>query len=229
MKHLLFSLLLIGVFSCSAQNSSTKLSADEFEKAIDSQKVQLLDVRTSKEFSSGHIKDAMQADWTNADQFKERIKYVDKDKPVYVYCLAGGRSAAAAAWMKEHGFSNIIELQGGINAWKTANKPLEGAEAVSQWTEQDYWAQIPKDKTVLVDFGASWCPPCVKMEPVLKEVIKEQGDKINFVKVDGGVHLNVMKALGVDALPVLIVYKNGKEVWRKQGIADKKEILAALN
>jgi hypothetical protein len=37
-----------------------------------------------------------------------------------------------------------------------------------------------------------------------------------------------MKAMGVEALPVLIIYKNGKEVWRKQGIADKKEILAAL-
>jgi rhodanese-related sulfurtransferase len=94
----------------------------------------VLDVRKATEFKNGHLKNALQADWTNKQQFFERIKYVDKDRPVYIYCLAGGRSAAAAAWMRENGFTKVVELSGGINAWKNAGKPVEGNTNVKQMT-----------------------------------------------------------------------------------------------
>jgi thiol-disulfide isomerase/thioredoxin len=50
-----------------------------------------------------------------------------------------------------------------MNAWKKENKPVEGMSNIPQMTIEQYWANIPKDKTTLVDFGASWCPPCIKM------------------------------------------------------------------
>jgi thioredoxin-like negative regulator of GroEL len=130
--------------------------------------------------------------------------------------------------MRKNGFKNVVELTGGINAWKNASKPLEGKSNETQLTVEQYWASIPKDKTTLVDFGATWCPPCVKMNPVLDEL--QNNKELNFllVKVDAGIHTDVMKALNVEPIPVFIVYKEGKEVWRKQGVVSKEELLTQL-
>lgn len=229
MKNVCFGFLLFVSFSChSQQDSSRTLKTDKFEKAISKTGIQLLDVRTPGEFRSGHIKNSLQADWNNKAEFNDRIQYVDKNKPVYVYCLVGARSAAAADWMRQNGFTNVYELQGGLNAWKKDGKKLEGASNETQMTIEQYWAKIPADKTVLVDFGANWCPPCVKMAPVIDEL--ESNKNLNFLllKVDAGIHTDVMKELNIEPIPVFIVYKNGKEVWRKQGIVSKEELLAQL-
>jgi rhodanese-related sulfurtransferase len=228
MKTIYTALCVFILYACNAQTKTGSANAEEFEKGIAKENIQVLDVRTVGEYNSGHIKNALLADWNNKEQFTERIKYVDKDKPVYVYCLAGGRSAAAADWMKQNGFTTVINLEGGINAWKKNNKPLEGVSNEKQFTLEEYKALIPADSVVLVDFGAKWCPPCVKMEPVLQELFKEKGTAFKFVRIDGGVHTDVMKAMNVDALPVFIIYKNGKEVWRKQGLTEKKEFLQHL-
>jgi thioredoxin-like negative regulator of GroEL len=87
-----------------------------------------------------------------------------------------------------------------------------------------YSAATTKSPLVLVDFGAQWCPPCVKMEPVLNVLLADASLKFSFVKVDGGNDIDVMKAQQVDALPVFVIYKNGKEIWRKQGIVDQAEL-----
>jgi rhodanese-related sulfurtransferase len=228
MKIIYTALSVFILFGCNAQTKTGSANAEEFEKGIAEKNIQVLDVRTAGEYNSGHIKKALLADWNNTEQFTERIKYVDKNKPVYVYCLAGGRSAAAADWMKKNGFSTVINLEGGINAWKRNNKPLEGVSNEKQFTLEEYKAMIPADSVVLVDFGAAWCPPCVKMEPVLQELIKEKGTAFKFVRIDGGLHTDVMKAMNVEALPVFIIYKNGKEIWRKQGVAEKQEFLQQL-
>jgi rhodanese-related sulfurtransferase len=229
MKNVYFLFLFFAFTSCHSQPTTiTKMKPDEFEKAITANNMQVLDVRTAAEFNTGHIKSSLQADWTKQEQFLDRIQYVDKDKPVYVYCLVGGRSAAAAEWMRNNGFKTVVELLGGINAWKAAAKPLDGNSNVPQMTIEQYTASIPTNKTTLVDFGATWCPPCVKMNPVLDEL--ESTKDLNFLllKVDASVHTDVMKSLGIEPIPVFIIYKNGKEVWRKQGVVSKEELVAQL-
>ena len=129
---LLLLSLLTSLISFAQPAASHLQNADEFEKNIKAGKTLILDVRTDKEFRSGHISQAMQANWNDSAQFRERIKYIDPQQPVYVYCLVGGRSAAAATWMRNHGFSQVIELEGGINAWKKAGKPLEGFQDEKQ-------------------------------------------------------------------------------------------------
>jgi rhodanese-related sulfurtransferase len=205
-----------------------QLSADEFEKASNTENIQVLDVRTAGEYQTGHLKHALLADWNNPEQFKDRTQYLDKTKPVYVYCLSGGRSAAAAQWLQQQGYNSVYSLKGGINAWKQANKTVEGMVAVKQMSLDEYNALINGNDTYLVDFGADWCPPCKKMEPVLETLKKQAGTNFKLIRVDGGVHTNVMKALKVDALPVFIIYKKGKETWRKQGIVTVEEFTANL-
>ena len=215
------------LLSCGAQTQTT-LTADEFEKAVNKDSVQILDVRTPGEYASGHIKNTLLANWNDEKEFSRRIAFVDKNKPVYVYCLAGGRSAAAAEKMRTMGFENVYELKGGINAWKAGNKMLEGATSEKQMTAEVFNTAINASKIVLVDFGAVWCPPCKKMEPVLNSLQAGNAGKFTLVKVDGGKDLDLMKQYEVTALPVFIIFKDGKQVWRKDGIATEKEMAAAI-
>jgi thioredoxin-like negative regulator of GroEL len=145
-----------------------------------------------------------------------------------VYCLAGGRSAAAAAKLRKEGFNNVYELAGGINAWKAASKNLEGVTIAKQMAIEEFNGAISSSKTVLVDFGAEWCPPCKVMEPVLESLKKNNPDKFILFKVDGGKDEAILKAHNVTALPVFIIFKDGKQVWRKDGLATEKEIAANL-
>jgi rhodanese-related sulfurtransferase len=215
------------LFSCTAQTKNN-LTADEFEKAINKDSVQLLDVRTPGEYTSGHIKNTLLANWNDKAEFDRRISFIDKSKPVYVYCLAGGRSAAAAEKMRSIGFEKVYELQGGINAWKAADKGLEGIGTAKIPMSLEVFTTSISRGTILVDFGAEWCPPCKKMEPVLQSLQKNNPGKFTLVKVDGGNDEAILKEYKVTALPVFIVFKDGKQVWRKDGIADEKEIAAQL-
>ena len=214
------------VWSCAAQ-TATALTADEFEKAIARDSVQILDVRTPEEYASGHIKNTLLANWNDKPEFGRRVAFIDKNKPVYIYCLAGGRSAAAARELRAEGYSNVTELSGGINAWKAANKPLEGKSAARQMTIAEFDAALA-GKTVLVDFGATWCPPCKKMEPVIQSLQTSHAGKFTLVKVDGGKDLDLLQKYSVTVLPVLIVFKNGQQIWRKDGVATEQEMAAAL-
>jgi rhodanese-related sulfurtransferase len=78
---------------------------------------QLVDVRTEEEFGASHLKDAQNICVT-MDNFEERAKGLDKNKPVYVYCKSGGRSARAAKILTDMGFTKVYDLQGGITNWE---------------------------------------------------------------------------------------------------------------
>jgi thioredoxin len=231
MKYLFLVLMSLVLFSSSsiAQQTNTDVDAATFQQQLVKDDVQLLDVRTTGEYQNGHIKDAMLADWMNPEQFKDRVQYLDKSKPVLVYCASGGRSGKAAQWLVQNGFTTIENLKGGFTQWKIENKPVEGASNTPQITDADYKTYTTSSNVVLIDFGAEWCPPCRKMEPVINELEAAAKDTYRIVKVDGGININVMQQQHVAALPTFIIYKNGKEVWRKQGVVEKSELLTQLS
>ena len=122
------------------------------------------------------------------------------------------------------GYKEVYELKGGINAWKAANKILEGNSNAKQMSLDAFNNTIQGSKTVLVDFGAEWCPPCRTMEPVLKSLENNKSIKYTLLKVDGGNDQDILKQYKVTALPVFIIFKDGKQSWRKDGIATEKEM-----
>ena len=228
MKKMISFVCLLGLFSCNNLKAQDGLSAAEFEKRINTQHPQLLDVRTAGEYQSGHLTKSLQADWLNKDQFNERIKYLDKSKPLLVYCASGMRSAAAAKYLLDNGFADVQNLKGGMIAWKQEGKPMEAVDTKKQLSLTQYKSLSQSADIVLVDFGAEWCPPCKQMEPVLKQLQDELTNQFRLVKVDGGIDTEVMKAMKVETIPVFIIYKKGKEIWRKQGVVDKAEIKVKL-
>lgn len=222
--RILSVIFLLLAFGCNtgAQNNSSK-TVEDFEQSLADKNIQLLDVRTAGEYRIGHIKGSLQANWNNEQEFANRTASLDKNKPVYVYCLSGGRSSAAAAWLTENGFKQVVNLEGGFNSWKRSGKPVEGMPDVKQMTLADYQQQIAGKEYVLVDFGAEWCPPCKKMEPVINNFIAAN-NKISFLKVDGGIHTELMKQLNAAELPTFILLKNGREVWRYSGVLSADEL-----
>ena len=228
-RHFLPLFLTATIMACNG-NAQEKISLapKDFEKAINGPGIQILDVRTLAEYQSGHLKNSLLADWTNQSEFKERVAHLDKAKPVYTYCLSGARSRQAADWLQKNGFTSVINLDGGIAAWKKTDMPVEGQREIKQITLDQYLSGIPADKTVLVDFGAIWCPPCKKMEPVLDSLVKVTGLNFTLLKIDGGEQAQLVKQLNIDAFPTFIIYKQGKEVWRKQGVIDSKGLAEQL-
>lgn len=214
----IFTLLFVSAIQC--VSGQQVLGIDEFQKKISEKGVQILDVRTMSEYNSGFLKNALQADWNNQAQFNDRTQHLDKTRPVYVYCASGVRSSSAAAVLREKGYT-AINMEGGLNAWKKAGKPVEGATNEGKISSSDYQKYIADKGLVLIDFGAAWCPPCKKMEPVMAEVKKKPGVTVRYV--DGGANADLMNVYQVEAMPTFILYKNGKEVWRKQGIVSLEE------
>lgn len=212
-----FILLLLIACNGTAQQKVT-ISSTEFENKLSSGTYQVLDVRTAGEFKTGYLKNALQADWLNKEEFAERIKYLNKSKPVLVYCASGIRSEQAAKWMLKQGFVEVLNLKGGTSAWLSEGRTMEATANVAQMKIADFNTNIQSAPLVLVDLGAEWCPPCKKMEPVIKQLQSDLMGKFKLVKVDGGVDGDVMKMIKASVLPTFIVYKNGKEIWRHEGV-----------
>jgi rhodanese-related sulfurtransferase len=125
MKKIIRLLLLLFISSNAFAQQGKAVNADEFEKGIKKDNPVVLDVRRPEEYAGGHIDSAININWQNPDEFKLKAAQLDKAKPVYVYCLAGARSEKASDWLRKNGFTHVIGLAGGIEAWKKAGKPVK--------------------------------------------------------------------------------------------------------
>ena len=216
-------------YNCSdGQSKRTNLSAIDFaNKTNELPAAPIIDVRTPDEFSKGHIQKAKNIDW-NGNDFEKQIATLDKAKPVFVYCLSGGRSSLAASKMRKEGFKEVYELDGGIMKWRGANMPEVNENKPLGMTIQNYKDLTKSDKIVLIDFYAEWCGPCKLMKPYLEEISKEKADKVVVIRINADDNQALCKELEIDILPVLQIFKNQKLTWSHIGLIDKQGVLKAL-
>jgi len=109
--------------ACTTGQPGGSLPAGSFAKEVEQGQVQLLDVRTPAEFQNGHIAGAVNMDWTGG-QLEASIGTIDKAKPVRLYCAAGRRSAAARDYLHQQGFTDVKDLEGGIQAWEAEGRSV---------------------------------------------------------------------------------------------------------
>jgi phage shock protein E len=111
-----------------ADASATKIQhadAKAAAKLIETNKeLVILDIRTPSEFADGHIDKAVNVDFYDK-AFGEKIGKLDKSKTYLVHCAAGGRSTKSLDQFKAKGFTNVVHLDGGFNAWKEAGQPVK--------------------------------------------------------------------------------------------------------
>jgi thioredoxin len=224
--------------SCAQQktdNKVTVLSAKEYQTKLEATaNKQLIDVRTPQEVAEGFIAGAVNIDF-NEDDFEKTVLKLDKEKPTFVYCKAGGRSQSAAALLSKIGFKKIYELKGGIIGWINNNLPLEDPKTKSSKLAEDkiitdeltinsYNKIVSANKVVIVDFYAEWCGPCKKLSPILESFKNEYGDKIKIVKVDFDKNPSLARYFQIESIPLLHFYKDGKLVNQLIGLQDKVEL-----
>lgn len=122
---LLFNVLLGSISGCKAQNDNkfSSLSVDNFENAISDTSVIRLDVRTSDEFSEGHLLNAINIDYLKPD-FDSLVSIkLPKEKVIAVYCRSGNRSKKAASILADKKYK-VIELNTGFSGWVSAGKEI---------------------------------------------------------------------------------------------------------
>ncbi|MGE5943869.1 MAG: thioredoxin [Flavobacteriales bacterium] len=88
---------------------------------------------------------------------------------------------------------------------------------------------INQDKPVLVDFFAEWCGPCKLMAPILKEVKDSLGETVSIIKIDVDKNQPLASQYQVRGVPTLILFKNGKQLWRQSGVIQKKDLISLVN
>ncbi len=87
---------------------------------------------------------------------------------------------------------------------------------------------INQEKPVLVDFFADWCGPCKMLAPILKQVKDSMGDSVSIVKIDVDKNQALAAKYQVKGVPTMLLFKNGKQVWRQSGVLQKDEIMNVI-
>jgi thioredoxin 1 len=96
-------------------------------------------------------------------------------------------------------------------------------------TMKSKFSEIINDsKPVLVDFFATWCGPCKTLEPILSEVKSELGESIKIVKIDVDKNQPLAAEYQVRGVPTMILFKDGKQLWRQSGVVPKHELVQLL-
>jgi len=88
---------------------------------------------------------------------------------------------------------------------------------------------IAGSQPVLVDFYATWCGPCKAMKPILEDAAKQLGDKVKIIKVDVDKNPAAANNYQVKGVPTLILFRNGKILWRQSGVVQTSQLVQMVN
>jgi thioredoxin 1 len=87
---------------------------------------------------------------------------------------------------------------------------------------------IKSEKPVLIDFFATWCGPCKMMGPILQDVSRKVGDKARVLKIDVDRNPQVAAKYQIQGVPTIMLFKNGKMLWRQSGVVQAKDLVKVI-
>ena len=216
------AILLFTIVGFSQEKSSNTVSLEVFYSKIQSEKnPQIIDARGAEEFALNHINGAVNFNLESKD-YAAQVAKLDKSKPVFTYSIGAGRSVWLADDLLKKGFKEAYSLEGGIANWIGNGKPFY-ANTKSKLTLAEYKKIIAENKDVLVDIGSKYCAPCKKVKPILETIKAQYGNNLKIVEIELEDSPQVIADLKtVKVFPTLILYKEGKIVFKKEGLGDLK-------
>jgi len=227
LKIVLLALLAVSAGRVRAQ-APALLSLEAFAAKLKQAKnAQILDARSAEEFAQNHIKDAINVD-AKATGYQQRLEALDKSKPTFVYSIANGRSTVLSRELRANGFKDVEELPGGLANWIGSGYPIISTTKKGVSLSKAQFNELAgSSQLVLVDFGSRYCGACKKLVPVLDSLKANAAFTPKVISIEVYDNTNLAKELKVNVLPTLVLYKNGKEVWKKQGFSSTAQIAAA--
>lgn len=231
LKQGFLGLAILSMAACglTSKNENAALTVQEFNaKMSETSDYTLLDVRTPEEYTTGYLAGAQNMDVNSADFASNAVK-LNKENAVLVYCKSGGRSKTAADQLRVLGYE-VFDLAGGITSWRAKDLPIEQVkkEDKESFTLARYKKETTENAFVLVDFHATWCGPCKMMAPHIEAMKEKYGDKLTVLKVDTDKSVQVSEHFKINAIPLVKLYKNAKEVYDKTGYHSAEELDALL-
>ena len=94
--------------------------------------------------------------------------------------------------------------------------------------DSSFQKSIKENPVVLADFSASWCAPCRMLAPIVDSIATEQKGKLVVIKIDVDKNRGLAGKMQITDLPTLLLFKNGKQVWRSEGLMPKEVIMDAI-
>lgn len=122
-KFLTCLLATLGLTTACGQQNFDNTDVHGFAELVADTNVVVLDVRTASEFAEGHLERSINIDYHQSDFVEKAKATLPIDKKIAVYCRSGRRSAGAAGKLGGDGYK-LVNLKGGIIAWKEANMPV---------------------------------------------------------------------------------------------------------
>lgn len=213
---------LFTIVGFSQEKSPNTVSLDVYYAKIQNEKKpQIIDARGPEEFTLNHINGAVNFNLESKD-YAAQVAKLDKTKPVFTYSIGAGRSVWLADDLLKKGFKEAYSLEGGIANWIGNGKPFY-ANSKSKLTLAEYKKIIAENKDVLVDIGSIYCGACKKVKPVLETIKAQYGSNLKIVEIDLEDSPQVIADLKtIKVFPTLILYKDGKIVFKKDGLGDLK-------
>lgn len=237
MFRLALTLAIAVIYSGYLQAQDDKrvsITLKEFEDKVNKEgaKAQIIDARSFEEYQQNHLKGAINLNASDDTDFQKQIGKLKKDKPVFVYSIANGRSKALSKKLQSNGFSEVYELPGGFSNWVGSGKPVESTTG-SGLTLDQYKKLIHSENVVLVDIGSKYCGACKKMVPVIDSLSLNHPKDLKVVKIEFFENKQLGIDLKINSLPTVILYKDDKIVWQKSGVSStallEKELLSIQN
>ena len=234
MNMLVIPTILFLLFSC---HNSSDISFKNFDivnlaESSYGDEFIVLDVRTSQERANGFLANSTHIDFYD-EAFLDKLNLLDKTKPIYVYCMVGGRSSKAVNKIVKSGFNEVYNLNGGFLKWSNNNLPIEIPEKINEVTTQQYNksfldSAINSNPNLLLYVSTKWCAPCKKMNPVIDSLSKNYTKELKVLKLDLDQNVFLNEVYDIQSIPLIVLYKNNQQVWLKNGIIAYGEIATKL-
>lgn len=228
-RDVLVGMMLVAA-TASAVAGEPGLTIREYaERLYASSESQILDVRSADEYAVNHLENAVNVDLSDSLGTERIIASLNPDAPVFTYSIREGRSALLAERLKGRGFREVYYMPGGMAGWVGAGYPLCSFVDESKFIPFDrYRSMVASEKVLLVDFSSKHCGSCRRLHALLDELEAGYGDTVRIVRIEFDENPDLVRELGIKALPTLYLYCGGETVWEHTGLVSKEEIDAAV-